>query len=69
MNNNSKIETNFNIDEFVKECLNIELENEDFEDEDIKFKTPNEAFQYINDNCERMRTICSMSYYSFNHKD
>lgn len=53
MSNNFEIEITFNMEEFLKECKNVVLDNEDFEEDDIRFKTPNEAFQYINNNCEK----------------
>lgn len=40
----------FNIEEFVKESEKIILVEEDFEKEKIKFKTPIEAFDYMNNN-------------------
>lgn len=53
MSNNFETETNFDMDKYLEECNNIILENEDFEEDTIRFKTPNEAFKYINDNFEK----------------
>ena len=45
--------SNIDIEKYLKECNDIVLENEDFEENCIKFKTPNEAFKYMNDNFEK----------------
>lgn len=44
---------NIDIEKHLKECNDIILENEDFEDDCTKFKRPNEAFKYMNDNFEK----------------
>lgn len=52
MANNFETETNFDMEKYLEECNDVVLESEDFEGDCLRFKTPNEAFKYINDNFE-----------------
>lgn len=53
MVNNFETKTKFNMEKYLEECNDVVLESEDFEGNCLRFKTPNEAFKYINDNCEK----------------